>query len=209
MRIAIIGVGHIGSTLAKHFVAAGHDVVVSNSRGPDTLAELVAQLGDHASAATTADAARAGELIVISVPFGRFRELPVDGLEGKVVVDTNNYYPQRDGRFEELDDDRSTSSELLQAHLKGARVVKAFNAMYWERLRDEAKPAGDPERIGILIASDDADAKLTVAELIDEIGFDAVDTGSLGEGGRRFQPGADLYAADLPAAELRAQLAES
>ncbi|MDP9295226.1 MAG: NAD(P)-binding domain-containing protein [Actinomycetota bacterium] len=129
MRIGIIGAGHIGGTLARHFVDAGHEVAVSNSRGPETLAGLVEQLGQEAQAMTAAQAARSGDVVVVSVPFGRYRELPTEGVSGKVVIDTNNYYPQRDGYFEELDRNRSTSSELLQAHLSGARVVKAFNAI--------------------------------------------------------------------------------
>lgn len=207
MRIGIIGVGHIGGTLARHFVRAGHEVVLGNSRGPETLEELVAELGQRASAATPAEAARSGDVVVVSVPFGRYRELPVDGLERKVVVDTNNYYPQRDGHFEELDDGRSTSSELLQEHLAGARVVKALNSMNWVRLRDDARPPEDPSRLGIPISGDDTEAKKVVSELIDEIGFDAVDAGALGAGGRLHQPGTAVYGADLTSEELRAQLA--
>jgi predicted dinucleotide-binding enzyme len=189
MRIGIIGAGKIGGTLAGHFVRVGHEVAVSNSRGPDTLRDVVAEIGDRARATTAAEAARVGEVVVVSVPFGRYRELPTDGLAGKVVIDTNNYYPARDGRFDDLDDDRTTSSELLQAHLSGARVVKAFNAIYWTRLRDSARPSGDPRRIGIPISGDDQEAKRIVADLIDEIGFDAVDAGTLAEGGRKHQPG--------------------
>jgi predicted dinucleotide-binding enzyme len=207
MRIGIIGVGHIGSTLARHFVRVGHEVVLSNSRGPETLVELVAELGERASGAASADAARSSDLVVVSVPFGRYRELPVRGLEGKVVVDTNNYYPQRDGNFEELDDGRSTSSELLQEHLASARVVKAFNSTNWVRLRDDGRPPGDPSRLGIPISADDLEAKNVVSELIDEIGFDAVDAGALGAGGRLHQPGTAVYGADLTSEELRAQLA--
>ena len=140
MRIGIIGAGHIGGTLARHFVDVGHEVAVSNSRGPETLAGLVEELGGRAQAMTAAEAARFGELVIISVPFGRYRELPTEAVAGKVVIDTNNYYPQRDGHFEELDSDRTTSSELLQAHLPGARVVKAFNAILWTRLRDDGPP---------------------------------------------------------------------
>jgi 8-hydroxy-5-deazaflavin:NADPH oxidoreductase len=207
MQIGIIGTGHIGGTLARHFVRAGHEVAISNSRGPETLSVLVAELGGRAEAMTAADAAAFGEVVVVSVPFGRFRELPTAGLRGKVVVDTNNYYPQRDGTFEELDADRTTSSELLQAHLQGARVVKAFNAIQWQRLRDLGRPAGDAERIGIPISGDDEEAKRIVAGLIDEMGFDAVDAGTLGKGGRNHQPGSSVYAADLPTDELRARLA--
>ena len=207
MRIGIIGVGHIGGTLARLFVGAGHEVAVSNSRGPETLASLVDELGDRAQAMTPAEAEQFGDVVVVSVPFGRYRELPTEALAGKVVIDTNNYYPQRDGHFEELDSDRTTSSELLQAHLPGARVVKAFNAIPWMRLRDDGRPAGDPERLGIPISGDDEGAKRTVAELIDQIGFDPVDAGMLAEGGRKHQPGAPAYTEGLRTGELRARLA--
>lgn len=207
MRIGIIGAGQIGGTLARLFVRAGHEVALSNSRGPATLHDLIAELGERAQALTAEDAARFGDVVVVSVPFGRYRELPADGVAGKVVIDTNNYYPQRDGHFEELDTDRSTSSELLQAHLAGARVVKAFNAVNWKYLRDLGRPANDPERIGIPISGDDAEAKQTVAELIDQIGFNAVDAGTLAVGGRKHQPGTPVYTAHLSTPELRAQLA--
>jgi predicted dinucleotide-binding enzyme len=207
MRIGIIGAGHIGRTLAAHFVRAGHEVVLSNSRGPETLQDLASELGPRASAGTPAEAARSADVVVVSVPFGRLRDLPAEDLRRKIVVDTNNYYPQRDGHFEELDDDRATSSELLQAQL-GARVVKAFNAMYWEHLRDSGRAVGDPDRVGVPISGDDTHAKRVVAGLIDEIGFDAVDAGPLANGGRKHQPGAPAYAADLPTAELRALLAD-
>jgi predicted dinucleotide-binding enzyme len=207
MRIGIIGSGHMGRTLAAHFVRAGHEVVLSNSRDPVTLEGLVGELGDRASAATPAEAARTGEVVVVAIPFGRFRELPATELQGKTVVDSGNYYPQRDGHFEELDDEEATSSELLQRFL-GARIVKAFNAMYSEHLRDLAKPPGDPERIGIPISGDDEESKRVVAGLVDDIGFDAVDAGPLANGGRKHQPGARAYAADLPTEELRALLAD-
>ena len=204
MRIGIIGAGHIGSTLAARFIAAGHEVAISNSRGPETLAGLL----EGAQPMTAEDAERFGEVVVVSVPFGRYREVPFDAVEGKVVIDTANYYPQRDGHIPELDDDGTTSSELLQAHLPGARVVKAFNAIVWTNLRDGGRPAGDADRLGIPISGDDEHAKQTVAELIDEIGFDAVDAGTLAEGGRRHQVGARAYTQGLPTAELRARLAE-
>jgi 8-hydroxy-5-deazaflavin:NADPH oxidoreductase len=206
MRIGIIGAGHIGGTLARHFFRVGHEVALSNSRGPDTLADFVRELGSGALAVTAAEAARSGDVVVVSVPFGRYRELPRDGVAGKVVIDTNNYYPQRDGHFPELDSDRTTSSELLQEHLPGARVVKAFNAIYWNHLRDLGRPSGDPRRIGIPISGDDEEAKRIVADLVDQIGFDAVDAGTLAEGGRKHQPGATVYTADLTTNELRARL---
>jgi predicted dinucleotide-binding enzyme len=207
MRIGIIGAGHIGGTLAKLFVDVGHEVAVSNSRGPETLVSLVEGLGERAQATTTADAARFGEVVVVAIPMGRYREVPTDAVTGKVVIDGNNYYPRRDGHFEDLDSDRTTSSELLQAHLPDARVVKAFNAIQWMRLRDDGRPAGDPERLGIPISGDDEDAKRTVAELIDQIGFDPVDAGTLAEGGRKHQTGGPAYTQGLPTAELRARLA--
>jgi predicted dinucleotide-binding enzyme len=206
MRIGIIGAGHIGGTLARLSVDAGHEVAVSNSRGPETLAGLVGELGGRARAVTAAEAERFGEVVVVSVPFGRYRELPTEAVSGKVVIDTNNYYPRRDGQFQELDSDRTTSSELLQAHLPTARVVKAFNAIQWTRLRDDGRRAGDPERLGIPISGDDEEAKRTVAELIDQIGFDPVDAGTLAQGGRKHQVGAPAYTQGLPTAELRARL---
>jgi 8-hydroxy-5-deazaflavin:NADPH oxidoreductase len=207
MRIGIIGAGHIGGTLAKRFVDVGHEVAVSNSRGPETLASLVDALGERAQASTTADAVRFGDVVVVAIPMGRYREVPTDAVTGEVVIDANNYYPQRDGHFEELDSDRTTSSELLQAHLPGAHVVKAFNAIQWMRLRDDGRPAADPERLAIPLSGDDEEAKRTVAELIDQLGFDPVDAGTLAEGGRKHQTGAPAYTQGLPTAELRARLA--
>jgi predicted dinucleotide-binding enzyme len=206
MRIGIIGAGHIGGTLAKLFVDAGHEVAVSNSRGPETLASLVEQLGDGTRAMTAEDAGQFGEIVVVSMPFGHYGDVPAEAVVGKVVIDTNNYYPQRDGHFGELDSDRTTSSELLQAHLSGARVVKAFNAIVWTRLRDDGRPSGDSERIGIPISGDDDEAKQTVTQLMDQIGFDAVDAGTLAVGGRKHQAGGAAYTEGLPTAELQARL---
>src|SRR6478672_9993786 len=183
MKIAVIGAGRIGGTLAARLVAAGHEVAISNSRGPETLRDAV----DGARAMTVEDAARFGEVIVVSIPFGRYREVPADAVDGKLVIDTNNYYPERDGHFPELDNGSTTSSELLQSHVPGAQVVKAFNAISWTNLRDSGRPAGDPERLGIPLSGDNERAKRTVAELIDEIGFDPVDAGTLAQGGRKHQ----------------------
>ena len=155
---------------------------------------------------TIADAARFGEVIVVSIPFGHYREVPADAVDGKLVIDTNNYYPQRDGHFPELDGGNTTSSELLQAHLSDARVVKAFNAISWTNLRDAGRPAGDPDRLGIPFSGDDERAKRTVAALIDEIGFDPVDAGTLAQGGRKHQVDAPAYGKGLPTAELRSRL---
>ncbi len=206
MRIGIIGVGNIGGTLARLWVRAGHDVTVSNSRGPDTLGRLVDELGDRAHAGTVEEAAAFGDVVLVSVPFGRYQELPSTGFAGKIVIDTNNYYPQRDGQYAELDDDRSTSSELLARHLEGARVVKAFNSIFWEHLRDLGRPAGERGRIGLPVSGDDEEAKRVVAGLINDIGFDAVDAGTLAVGGRKHQPGTAVYTKDLPTESLQAAL---
>lgn len=205
MRIGIIGAGHIGATLARRLVDVGHEVAIANSRGPETLGDLVADLGPGARAVTPAEAARTGDLVVVSIPFGRFRELPREELAGKVVVDTCNYYAERDGHLPELDGGTTTSSELLAGFLGDALVVKAFNAIHWEHLRDRGRAPGEPARIGIPIAGDDEVAKLTVEQLIDQIGFDAVDAGGLAEG-RQHQPGTPIYNAALTTDELRAAI---
>src|SRR3954463_1678598 len=196
MRIGIIGAGHIGSTLARHFAPAGHDVAISNSRGPETLRELEAELGERARAMTAEEAARFGEIVVVAIPFKSYKNVPADEVAGKIVIDANNYYPSRDGDFPELDNDSTTSSELLAQHLVDASVVKAFNSMRWTTLRDNARPAGATGHLGIPIAGDDEEAKQVVDDLIAEIGFDGVDAGSLAEGGRKHQPGAAVYGAE-------------
>ncbi|HEV7212504.1 MAG TPA: NADPH-dependent F420 reductase [Blastococcus sp.] len=190
--IGLIGSGHIGGTVARLAVGAGHDVVLSNSRGPETLADLVAELGPHARAATPAEAAAAGDIVVVTVPLKAYREVPVEPLRGKVVIDTNNYYPQRDGQMAELDDGSTTSSELLQAHLPESRVVKAFNNIYFGHLGSLQRPAGDPDRSALAIAGDDRAAKQTVTDFLDSIGYDTYDVGPLAEG-RRFQPDTPAY----------------
>jgi predicted dinucleotide-binding enzyme len=181
--MGIIGSGHIGSQLARLATSVGYDVVLSNSRGPETLADLVAELGPKASAATAADAAAAGDVVVVTVPLGSYRDLPAGPLAGKTVIDTCNYYPQRDGRIPELDDESTTTSELIQAQLPGARVVKAFNNIYFADLTTDGKPAGTPGRRALTIAGDDTDAKRTVTSIIDEFGFDVVDAGPLARAG--------------------------
>jgi 8-hydroxy-5-deazaflavin:NADPH oxidoreductase len=206
MRIAIIGVGHIGSTLARHFANAGHDVAISNSRGPETLRDLEAELGDRAQAMTAEDAARFGEIVVVSVPFKNYTDIPAEPLAGKIVIDTNNYYPSRDGHFEQLDNDTTTSSEMLAEHLPGATVVKAFNAIRWDNLRDQAKPGQATGHLGIPISGDDPEAKQVVDDLMAEIGFDGVDAGTLAEGGRKHQPGTPAYTSGVPSEKLVALL---
>ncbi|NYJ05779.1 NADPH-dependent F420 reductase [Petropleomorpha daqingensis] len=190
--IGLIGSGHIGSTVARLAVDAGHDVVLSNSRGPDTLADLVGELGPHARAASAAEAAAAGDLVVVTIPLKAYRDVPVEPLRGKVVIDTGNYYAQRDGNIAELDDGTTTSSELLQAHLPESHVVKVFNNIYFGHLGSLQRPAGSPERSALAIAGDDEAAKQAVTRFLDSIGYDAYDAGPLAEGWR-YEPGTPAY----------------
>jgi len=182
--VGIIGSGQIGSALAQLAVEAGHQVVLSNSRGPETLAEIVAELGPRASAAASKDVAAAGDIVVVTVPVSAFPNLPAAGLAGKTVIDTCNYGPERDGHIAELDDGSSTSSELLQAHLPESHVVKAFNNIYFDHLATLTRATGDPERSVLAIAGNDEDAKKQVTALFDDLGYDAYDVGPLSEGWR-------------------------
>jgi 8-hydroxy-5-deazaflavin:NADPH oxidoreductase len=193
--VGFIGSGNIGGTVARLAVAAGYDVVLSNSRGPETLAELVAELGPHARAATPAEAAAAGDLVVVSIPLRAYESVPAEPLVDKVVLDTNNYYPQRDGQLASLDSGESTSSELLARRLPGARVVKVFNNIYYKHLVSLARAAGAEDRTALPIAGDDAAAKEAVVAFLDAIGFDAVDAGELAAGGRKFQVDTPAYGA--------------
>jgi len=158
--------------------------VLSNSRGPETLADLVNRLGPTARAATAVEAAAAGDIVVVTVPLKAYRKVPVEPLRGKVVIDTNNYYPERDGHIPELDDESTTVSELLQEHLPESRVVKAFNNIYFSHLGKLQRPSGHSERSVLPIAGDDEAAKRSVAEFLDSIGYDAYDVGPLSEGWR-------------------------
>ena len=188
----LIGSGRIGTTVARLALEAGHDVVLSNSRGPETLASLVVELGPHARAATPAEAATAGDVVVVTIPLRSYARVPAKELRGKVVIDTMNYYPQRDGNIAGLDDESTTSSELLQAHLPDSKVVKAFNNIYFEHLAALPRPAGAKDRSALAIAGDDHEAKKVVSELLDEIGYDTLDLGPLAEGWRT-QPDTAAY----------------
>lgn len=192
MRIGIIGSGNIGATAARVFARAGHVVAISNSRGPETLRKLANDIGPNVRAATVGEAAEFGKVVLEAIPFGRYKELPVEPLTGKVVVDAANYYPQRDG---EIDLGGLTSSEEIARHLGPAvRLVKAFNTMYYETLASEGRPEAPAEkRLVLFVAGDDEEAKAVVSRLIEEIGFAPVDTGPLGEGGRKQQPGSPIY----------------
>jgi len=204
--IGLIGAGHIGSQLARLAVQHGYDVVVSNSRGPDTLKDLVQELGPRARAATPAQAAEAGDIVVVTIPLKNIGSVPVAPLASKIVIDTNNYYPQRDGHIAELDNETATTAELLQRHLPASKVVKAFNHIYAATLTTDGQPAGTPNRRALAIAGNDADAKRSVAQLIDQFGFDVVDMGPLSDSWRiqRDTPG---YGPRRTADELRRDIA--
>ncbi|MGW7692840.1 NADPH-dependent F420 reductase [Streptomyces asiaticus] len=191
--IGLIGAGKFGSNLARMAIAAGHHVVLSNSTGPESLADLVAELGERASAATPAGAARAGDLVVVSLPLYAIPDVPAADLAGMVVIDTSNYFPERDGAVPELENGEATVSELLQNHLEKSKVVKAFNNLYYRHMSFLARPSGAPDRTHLTIAGDDAEAKAAAAEFIDSIGYSVVDVGPLTEGWR-FEFGRPAYA---------------
>src|SRR5262249_20801083 len=190
--VGLIGSGRIGGTVARLAVAAGHQVLLSNSRGPAPLTGLAAELGPLARATTGQEAAEGGELAVVAIPFGAVQSVPPGPLAGKVVIDTCNYYPQRDGQLPELDSGALTSSELTQRHLPESAVVKAFNNIYSRHLAPLARPPGAADRSYLPIAGDAAPAKSAVTALLDSIGYGAVDTGPLAEGWRQ-QPGTPVF----------------
>ncbi|MEV7798982.1 NAD(P)-binding domain-containing protein [Microbacterium foliorum] len=204
--LGIIGAGHIGSQVARVAVANGYDVVIANSRGPETLADLVAELGDRASAATAADAAAAGDVVVVTVPLGKIDQLPVEQLAGKIVLDTNNYYFERDGHIDALDRGETTTSELLQAQLPTSRIAKAFNHILAADITTDGSPAGTPDRRALATAGDDAEAVAFVTRFYDEAGFDTVNVGPLSESWR-VERGRPAYVVRQNADELKANLA--
>jgi len=189
--LGLIGSGNIGSAIARLAVAADLNVVLSNSRNPETLADLVAELGDHARAATPAEAAQAGDLVVATVPLKAYQQLPAAALAGKTVIDTMNYYPEY-ARIAELETTELTSSALVQRHLAGSHVVKAFNNIDYHRLFTLARAAGSADRSALPIAGDDETAKARVARLLDTLGYDTVDIGALADSWRS-QPGTPCY----------------
>lgn len=204
--LGIVGAGHIGSQIARVAVANGYDVVIANSRGPETLSDLVAELGDRATAATAVDAAAAGDAVVVTVPLGKIDELPVEQLAGKIVLDTNNYYFERDGHIEALDRGETTTSELLQAQLPTSRIAKAFNHILAADITTDGSPAGTPDRRALATAGDDVEAVAFVTRFYDEAGFDTVNVGPLSESWRveRDRP---AYVVRQNADELTANLA--
>ncbi len=194
-----IGSGNIGSTVARLAVAAGHDVVMSNSRGPETLTDLVSELGPRARAASTEEAATAGDVVVVTIPLNARDQVPAAPLAGKVVLDTMNYYPERDGEISELDAETTTTSELLQAHLPHSHVVKVFNNIHFGHLAELGRPSDAADRSALAIAGDDEAAKAAATALLDAIGYDTYDLGALAEGWRTQRDTSaygQIYAAD-------------
>ena len=182
--LGIIGAGHIGSQVARLAIANGYDVVIANSRGPETLAALVAELGPNARAATAEDAAAAADVAVVTVPLRAIDDLPAEQLAGKIVLDTNNYYFERDGHIDALDKGETTTSELVQRALPNSRIAKAFNHIFASEITSDGTPAGTPNRRALATAGDDAEAVAFVTRFYDEAGFDTVNVGPLSESWR-------------------------
>lgn len=193
--IGFIGAGNFGRSVARLAVDHGYAVVMSDASGPGTLQNLVAGLGDRARAATVAEAATAGDVVVLAVPFRGIDDLPAAELDGKVVIDTCNYYPDRDGHIADLDEERTTTSQLVQAVLPGARIVKALNHILDAHLVRDARPAGGNRRAAI-VAGDEPSAKNLIAALIEDLGYDVLDIGDLTETWR-IQRGTPGYSARL------------
>jgi 8-hydroxy-5-deazaflavin:NADPH oxidoreductase len=204
--IGTIGAGRIGTAVARLSLAAGYDVVLSNSRGPDTLADLVGELGEHAFADTAEGAATRGDLVVVTIPLKAIGDVPVEPLAGKIVVDTNNYYPCRDGQIAEIDEHSATSAELLQRHLPDSHVVKVFNHIQSAQLESEGTPPGTPGRRALSVFGDDPGAVETASRWLDELGYDAVNGGPLSESWR-IEPGAPGYGPRTDADGMRQAIA--
>ena len=204
--IGFIGSGHIGGQVARAAVTHGYDVVMSNSRGPETLSELIAELGPHARAATPVEAAEAADFAVVTIPLKAYTAVPVAPLAGKIVIDTNNYYWERDGHIAQLDDETATVTGMLQEHLPTSKVAKGFNHIYAADITTDGSPAGSENRRALATAGDSAEAVELVTKLYDEFGFDTVNIGPLSESWRveRDRP---AYVVRQNAEELRANLA--
>lgn len=191
--IGIIGSGLVGKAVAHLAVAAGYNVVLSNSRGPESLSKLVKELGPLARAGTVEEAIAAGDIVSLAIPLAKFETLPADWLAGKIVLDQTNYYPGiGDFRRADLDDGELTSSELVQRHLRGAKVVKGIHNLGWIHMQHNARPKGDAERTTLPIAGDDAAAKAAVTRFIETVGYDVVDAGSLADSWR-IEPNTPIY----------------
>jgi 8-hydroxy-5-deazaflavin:NADPH oxidoreductase len=206
--LGIIGAGHIGSQVARAALTAGYDVVIANSRGPETLTDLVEELGPKARAATAEDAGKAGDVVVVTVPLAALDQVPVEPLAGKIVLDTNNYYHERDGHIAALDNGETTTSQMLQEHLPTSKVVKAFNHIQSGDITTDTAPAGEANRRALAVSSDFPEAVEFATGLYDQLGFDAVDVSPLSESWRveRDRP---AYVVRQTAPELRENLAKA
>ena len=206
--IGILGSGHVGNNLAKAAIAHGYDVVLSNTQGPDSLSGLIKELGPHASAATPAEAAGAGDFAIVAIPLATIGQVPVGPLAGKVVICTINYFPKPYGHVPEIDNGTTTAPGLLQAHLPESRVVRAFSMINAAEMSGDGHPPGDPRRRALALAGDDQAAKRLVAGLYDEFGFDAVDIGGLDESWR-VDAGQPAFVTRQNIAELTANVANA
>ncbi|RPJ84723.1 MAG: NADP oxidoreductase [Acidobacteria bacterium] len=204
MKIGMIGAGMIARAVAAVAIKHGHEVMVSNTRTPDPLFSLTGTLG--CKAGSPREAAEFGDIVLVAIPLKAYQTIPVAPLEGKIVLDANNYYPERDGHIGELDRDEITTSELLARHLPKSKVVKVFNAIQAAHIESDGRPAGSPDRRAHPIAGDDAAAKKVVADLLDQFGFDVVDAGPLAEG-RRFQKDTPVYCVPMDSRKLQEALA--